>query len=246
MQELSIDINADIGEGIGNEADLMPLLSSCNIACGGHAGTIESMSMCVELAKQHRVKIGAHPSFPDTKNFGRQIVNLSYAALYQSVKNQIKTLMNIAREYHTGLHHVKPHGALYNLAAKDKDTAQVIVEVMKSIHLPLKLYVPYGSVISETAIKEDIPIIYEVFADRNYNEDLSLVSRVKENALIEDVVNMTNHINNIILYKKVKTVSGVEVAIKGETICVHGDNPSALKLIKKLRQNLMNFGVKIQ
>jgi UPF0271 protein len=246
MTNISIDINADIGEGIGNEADLMPLLSSCNIACGGHAGDLETMNWCVELAKQHRVKIGAHPSFPDKENFGRQVVDMSCTALYQTIKNQIKALMNVVREQHAALHHVKPHGALYNLAVTDKKTAEVIVEVMKSIHLPLKLYVPYGSVISELAIKENIPITYEVFADRNYNDDLSLVSRAKENALIKDVDVMTRHIQNMILHKKVKTINGVEAPLEAETICVHGDNPEALILVEKLRQNLIDFGVKIQ
>ena len=180
MQKISLDINADIGEGIDNEAELIPLLSSCNIACGGHAGNIEIMNKCVELAKKYRVKIGAHPSFPDKDNFGRQVVDMSCPALYQSIKNQIKALMRVVREQHAALHHVKPHGALYNLAAKDKTTAEVIVEVMKSIHLPLKLYVPYGSVIANIATKAKIPITFEVFADRNYNSDLSLVSRTKK------------------------------------------------------------------
>lgn len=246
MQLFSIDINADIGEGIGNEAELMPLLSSCNIACGGHAGNIDTMTMCVELAKQHRVKIGGHPSFPDKENFGREVVDMSCAALYQTIKNQIRALMNVVRGQHAALHHVKPHGALYNLAAKDKTTAEVIVEVMKSIHLPLKLYVPFGSVIADVASKAKIPITFEVFADRNYNDDLSLVSRSEKNAVIKDVDEMTHHIQNMILHKKVKTISGVEVSIKAETICVHGDNPEALKLIKKLRQNLTDSGLKIQ
>ena len=246
MKSISIDINADLGEGIGNETNLMPLLSSCNIACGGHAGNNDSMELCVKLAKHHRVKIGAHPSFPDKENFGRQIVNIPCAALYQTIKNQIKSLMRVVREQHAALHHVKPHGALYNLAAKDKKTAEVIVEVMKSIHLPLKLYVPYGSVISEIAKNEGVPITFEAFADRNYNEDLSLVSRSNKNAIILDVGKMTNHVQNMILNKKVKTINGVEVPIEVETICVHGDHPKALKLIKNLRQNLMASGIKIQ
>ncbi|WP_347925723.1 5-oxoprolinase subunit PxpA [Pontimicrobium sp. SW4] len=246
MHNISIDINADIGEGIGNEADLMPLLSSCNVACGGHAGDIETMRECVELAKQYRVKIGAHPSFPDKENFGRQAVDMPCAALYQSIKNQIKSLMDVVRNKHAALHHVKPHGALYNLAAKDKTIAEVIVEVMKSIHLPLKLYVPYGSVISEVAIKEGIPITYEVFADRNYNDDLSLVSRANHNAMILDIDEMTHHVQNMVLHKKVISVNGVEVFIESETICIHGDNPEALKLVKKLRQNLIDSGVEIQ
>ncbi|PTM09505.1 MAG: lactam utilization protein LamB [Bacteroidetes bacterium] len=246
MNKSSIDINADIGEGIGNEAELMPLLSSCNIACGGHAGNKDTMRMCINLAVQHNVKIGAHPSFPDIENFGRNEINMSCAALYQSVKNQIKDLMNVIKEEHAALHHVKPHGALYNLAARDKKTAEVIVEVMKSIHLPLKLYVPYGSVIAEVAITEGIPITYEVFADRNYNDNLSLVSRLKDNAVILDVDEMTSHIKSMILRNKVKSINGVEVSIKAETICVHGDNPEALKLIQNLRQNLTNSGVEIQ
>lgn len=246
MQLFSIDINADIGEGIGNEAELMPLLSSCNIACGGHAGNIEIMNKCVALAKKYRVKIGAHPSFPDKDNFGRQVVDMSCPALYQSIKNQIKALMRVVREQHAALHHVKPHGALYNLAAKDKTTAEVIIEVMKSIHLPLKLYVPYGSVIADVATKAKIPITFEVFADRNYNSDLSLVSRTKKNAIIKEVHTMTAHINSMIFHKKVKTIDGGEVPIIAETICVHGDNPEAIKLIKKLRQNLTAFGVIIQ
>ena len=246
MKGISIDINADIGEGIGNESELMPLLSSCNIACGGHAGNIEIMKMCIDLAKQHSVKIGAHPSFPDKENFGRKIVDMSCSALYQTIKNQIKSLMNIARDQHTTLHHIKPHGALYNLAAKDETTAEVVVEVMKSIHLPLKLYVTYGSVISEIAIKEGIPITYEVFADRNYNDDLSLVSRTKETAIMTDVTKMTLHVENMINNKIVKSVNGVGVPIKAETICVHGDNPEAIELVKKLRKNLMNSGTKIQ
>lgn len=246
MQKLSIDINADIGEGIDNESELMPLLSSCSIACGGHAGDNETMNMCVELAKQHRVKIGAHPSFPDKDNFGRKVVDMSCSALYQSIKNQIKELMVVVREQHAALHHVKPHGALYNLAAKDKKTAEVIVEVMKSVHLPLKLYVPYKSVISELAIAERIPVTYEAFADRNYNEDLSLVSRSDPRAIITDADKMIDHVKNMILHQNVKTINGVNVALKVETICVHGDNPRAVKLVKKLHENLLNFNIKIQ
>jgi len=246
MQPLSIDINADIGEGIGNESELVPLLSSCNIACGGHAGDKESMEMCIKLAKQYGVKIGAHPSFPDTLNFGRKVVEMSYVALYQTVKNQIKDLMKIASNHQVALHHIKPHGALYNLAAKDKTTAEVIIEVMKSIHLPLKLYVPYGSVISEIAITEGIPITYEVFADRNYNDDFSLVSRSETNAIISDADEMINHVQNMILHQSVKTINGVEVLLKAETICVHGDNPEAINLVKKLHQNLQDSNIKIQ
>jgi len=246
MHQFSIDINADVGEGIGNEAALLPLISSCNIACGGHAGNLDTMRAVVELAKEHRVKIGAHPSFPDRENFGRTVVEMSCAALYTSIKGQIKSLMGVVRESHAALHHVKPHGALYNLAAVDKDTAKVIIEVMKSIALPLELYVPYGSVIADLAVAEKIPVMYEAFADRNYNEDLTLVSRKKDNAIISDPEAVYRQVHQIVKREKVQCISGVEVSIKASTFCIHGDNPKALDLAKNLREKLTDSGIKIQ
>jgi 5-oxoprolinase (ATP-hydrolysing) subunit A len=242
----TIDINVDVGEGVNNEPQLMPYISSCNIACGGHAGDIETMRTIVKLAKLHRVKIGAHPSFPDKENFGRSVLEMSCAALYTSIKGQIKSLMNVVRTEHAAMHHVKPHGALYNRAAVDEDTAKVIIEVMKSIALPLELYVPYGSVIAELAIKENIPIIYEAFADRNYNEDLTLVSRTEKHAIISNAAEMFNHIIKMIRLQKVTTLGGVEVEIKATTFCIHGDNPKAVHLIIDLKENLEQVFIKIQ
>lgn len=246
MDVFTIDINADVGEGIGNENELLPIISSCNIACGGHAGDEQSMRHAVQLAIKHNTKIGAHPSFPDVENFGREIIEMSCASLYQSIRKQVEALKRIVREEQGLLHHVKPHGALYNLAAKDESTAEVIVEVMKRFHQPLKLYVPYGSVIARVAQKEDVEITYEAFADRNYNENLSLVSRKKSDALITNPDDMFEHIHNMIVHKKVKTVSGVEVAIKAETFCVHGDTPNALDLVRNLIQKLNATGIRIQ
>ena len=154
----SIDINADVGEGIGNDADIMPYLSSCNIACGGHAGDKQSMQETVQLALQNGLKIGAHPSFPDPKNFGRFNMEISCADLYTSLKIQIRRFLTILREKHATLHHIKPHGALYNLAAKDEKTASVIIEVVKSIAMPVKLYAPFNSVIGQLAISEGLSV----------------------------------------------------------------------------------------
>ncbi len=246
MNNFSIDINVDVGEGVGNEARLMPHMSSCNIACGGHAGTAETMRAIVKLAKQHRVKIGAHPSFPDRENFGRVKMDLSCTALFASLKHQIEDLLHILKDEHVSLHHVKPHGALYNLAAIDEKTALIIIEVMKSFVEPIKLYVPYQSVIANLAIENNIPIVYEAFADRNYNVDLSLVSRTKKEALIQDTDVMFNHVYGIILNQKVTTVTGESVSIKAETFCIHGDNFSAVALLKKLRINLEKQGVEIR
>ena len=243
---LSIDINADIGEGINNESKLVPLLSSCNIACGGHAGDAESMRSVIQMAKQYKVKIGAHPSFPDKENFGRKVMDMPCAALFSCVKGQIKELMQVLKAEHGQLHHVKPHGALYNLAAKDRRTAEVVIEVMKSIPLPLKLYVPYGSVIADMAYAENIPITFEAFADRNYNEDLSLVSRSDANAIISEPKEMFDHVYRMITQQKVRSISGVDVPIKAQTFCIHGDNPKAIKLVKYLRKKLSKRGIQIQ
>ncbi|MBT8279903.1 MAG: 5-oxoprolinase subunit PxpA [Bacteroidia bacterium] len=243
MQTHSIDINADVGEGLQNEHELLPLVSSCNIACGGHAGNETIMREVIQIAKSNNVKIGAHPSYPDRENFGRKVVEMSCAALYSTVKSQIQTMMAIMREEHLQLHHVKCHGALYNSSAKDNRTAEVVLEVMKSIKQPLKLYVPFGSVIAEKAISERIPITYEAFADRNYNEDLSLVSRDLPLAMIQDVDELIEHAYRMIVHKKVKTINGVEVPIKAQTICIHGDNPKAINMLKSLTQFLTKKGI---
>ena len=241
----TIDINVDVGEGLNNEDQLMPYISSCNIACGGHAGDIETMRTVVKLAKQFNVKVGAHPSFPDRAHFGRQAMEISSAGLFKSIRTQINSLIKILREEHVALHHVKPHGALYNLAAKDKAIAIVVIEAMKSIALPIKLYVPYKSVIAELAISENIPIVYEAFADRNYNDDLSLVSRNKKNAIILNATEIFNHVLKMIRQQKVNTINGVEVEMKAHTYCVHGDNPKAVFLIKELKEKLEQIHIHI-
>ncbi|WP_298553299.1 5-oxoprolinase subunit PxpA [uncultured Algibacter sp.] len=246
MESLIIDINVDTGEGIGNESQIMPYVSACNIACGGHAGDGETMRNAVKLAKQYGVKIGAHPSFPDKENFGRTRMDISCVALYTSIKNQIKDLVTILNEEHAALHHIKPHGALYNLAAVDEKVANVIVEAVKALAIPVKLYVPFNSVIANVAIKNNIQIIYEAFADRNYNDDLTLVSRNESNALISNSDLMFEHINNIILNKKVKTISGNFVPLKAETFCIHGDQPDGVNIVSNLVGRLKNKGIKIR
>ncbi|MBC2845353.1 5-oxoprolinase subunit PxpA [Winogradskyella flava] len=246
MNSYLVDINADVGEGLNNESDLMAYLSSCNIACGGHAGDLQTMAHVVRLAKMHKVKIGAHPSFPDKENFGRVVVDMPAADLYASLKQQIRALQNILRAENVQLHHIKPHGALYNLAAKDEKTAKVIIEVVKSIALPTNLYVPYGSVIERLAREEEIRITYEAFADRNYNDDLSLVSRKNNNAILNDKHQVLGHVLNMVKGQNVKTVTGVEVSIKASTFCVHGDTKNALEILRYLSQELPKNNINIQ
>ena len=245
MDVYKIDINVDLGEGVGNESQIMPYISSCNIACGGHAGDVETMRTVVKLAKQYDVKIGAHPSFPDIENFGRVPMEISSAALYKSIKTQIRNLLIILKEEHVRLYHIKPHGALYNLAAIDEKIASIIIEAIKSIALPIKLYVPYKSVIADLAIQNNISIKYEAFADRNYCEDLTLVSRSHDNALIKDSSELCKHVYKMITTQKVKTISGIEIPIKADTFCIHGDNIDAVSLVKNLRLKLEEKGIKI-
>lgn len=246
MHLYSVDINADVGEGIGNESKLLPYLSSCNIACGGHAGNKDTMRKVIRLAKTHKVKIGAHPSFPDKENFGRVKMDISCAALYTSLKHQLSDLLEVLYTENATLHHVKPHGALYNMAAVNKRVAQVVVELIKSMQYPVQLYVPYKSVIATLALENGISIAYEVFADRNYNDDLSLVSRKAPNALITDAEKMKEHVLKMVTNKKVITVTGIEQSIFVNTICVHGDNENAIKLVKKLHKFLVKNHIKIQ
>ena len=246
MDFKTIDINVDMGEGLDNESDLMPYIASCNIACGGHAGSQESMYKVVSLALEHRVKIGAHPSFPDKENFGREPMNMSYSALFFALKHQLDDFMKVLDETRASLHHIKPHGALYNMAAVDENIAAVIIELIKSIAVPVKLYVPYKSVIANLAITHNIPITYEAFADRNYHDDLTLVSRKESRAIIADTDTILDHLLSMVLNHQVKTVTGNLIPIKAETFCIHGDHPNVEYLLPELNKKLIGLGYKIR
>ncbi|SDS49399.1 UPF0271 protein [Formosa sp. Hel1_31_208] len=242
---IKIDINCDLGEGIGNEAALMPLLSSCNIACGGHAGDISTMKAVVELAQDYGVKIGAHPSFPDRVHFGRQVVKMSSKALSESLFGQINSLKLILDRKQLPLNHIKPHGALYNLAVIDKNMALIVIEVVKRFGDDVVLYAPYQSIIAELAISKGLKVKFEAFADRNYNEDLTLVSRHQERALIHDSEAMFQHVYQMILNGKVRTLNGVELTLKAETFCVHGDHEKVVRNLKDVIAKLKQHNIEI-
>ena len=242
MKNLKIDINADVGEGIGNEDQLFPLISSCNIACGGHSGDLETMLSIVRLAKKNNLKIGAHPSFPDKKNFGRKIMNISKDILIKSLKNQIQSLRSILIQENVELNHIKAHGALYNFASNDKETARIIIDLTKEINT--KLYAPYSSLISKMAREEGVKICNELFIDRNYNSNLTLVSRDNPNALIENSNEMFKHVYNII-NNKIISVDKKAISVEFDTLCIHGDNPNAIELLEELHLKLNNIEIKI-
>ena len=229
-----VKINSDLGEGTGIEKDIMPYLTSCSIACGGHTGDKSTMKNTILIAKKHGVKVGAHPSYPDKENFGRKKISISKSDLISSLKNQINELNEICNAHSIALDHIKLHGALYNFSVVDVDTASTVVELIKNNYPDKILYVPYGSLISEVALENNIKINYEVFLDRNYNDDLSLVSRNENNSMILDYKKMLNRLKNVIIDSRIQTLNGNYKKIIGDTFCVHGDSPKISDIIKSL------------
>ena len=163
-----IDINCDLGEGFNNEHIIMPLISSCNISCGAHAGSLEIMDKVIQLARKHKVKIGAHPSFPDRDNFGRNVLDISNSDLQKSLEDQLTIFKDRALLQNATIHHVKPHGALYNLIAINSEKASVVIAAIQHVFEAVKLYVPYQSRIEEIAIQSGLEIVYEAFAENNF------------------------------------------------------------------------------
>ncbi|MDH3699133.1 MAG: 5-oxoprolinase subunit PxpA [Flavobacteriaceae bacterium] len=233
-QKLRIDLNCDVGEGVGNETQLLPMISSCNIACGGHAGNESSIRTILRLAKTHKVKAGAHPSYPDRVNFGRISMKISGDALKLSIQEQLERFFTIAEEEGVSVFHIKPHGALYNDIARDESLAEVFLTASVDYLTERVLFAPFGSVIAQRAREAGITVWYEAFADRNYNKDLSLVSRKKEQALITDPEGMKEHVLRIVKEGLVETIAGDRLPIKAQTFCVHGDTPNAVSLLKQL------------
>lgn len=240
-----IDINCDLGEGIGNEADLMPFISSCNIACGGHAGDEETIKNVIALAKENNVKIGAHPSFPDRENFGREEMKIGEKELKNSLYDQISLVQNECKKQGVKMHHIKPHGALYNLCNVDEKYGKIVLDILLEFHPNIPLYAPYKSVISELA-KNKISVHFEGFADRNYEADHTLVSRKKETALLKKKEEVLDHVLSMILHDEIRSVSGKIIHTKTDTICVHGDTPAAVEMVKFLYKKLPHHGVQIK
>ncbi len=238
ISKVFIDINCDVGEGIGNESDLFPHISSCNVACGGHAGDINTMSEVVQLANKFKIKVGAHPSYPDRDNFGRKSMKIEKNRLKASIRKQIEELEAILNSSNMELHHIKAHGALYNDIAVDLDLSAIYLESILAYKDHVLLYLPYGSVIEEEARKQGYKISLEAFGDRNYNEDLSLVSRDSSNAMIEEPKKVLDHIISMIVNNEVYTLNGVKMSISADTYCIHGDTATALQILMYLSDEL--------
>lgn len=238
MKPITIDINCDVGEGVGNEAFIFPYISSCNIACGGHAGDQNSMLQIVKLAKIHKLRIGAHPSYPDKLNFGRESMKLDAGDLIKSIQAQIASLVSVLKEQQVSMHHIKPHGALYNDIAVNKERARLFLLSVETYKKEVVLYVPNKTIIAEEAIKQGFRICYEAFGDRNYTEKLKLVSRNLPNALITDPKLVLNHMLEMIEHQRVTTIAGSKIPILADTYCIHGDTPTAYQILMYLSVEL--------
>lgn len=240
-----IHINCDLGEGGEFDAELMPLISACNIACGGHAGNLETMQHTVDLAMENEVEVGAHPSYPDKENFGRISLKMEPKKLKRSLVAQILSLKQITEAEGAELVHVKPHGALYHDAQKNENIAAVILEAMQEFDDPLLLYAPEGSVISQMA-EGKLKVVNEAFADRNYNPDRSLVSRLNSKALITEKEAVFEHLFRMFREHEIACVNHEKIETKATTFCLHSDTPNSVEILKYLHQKFLERGIKIK
>jgi len=229
-----VDINCDMGEGIGNDEFIMPFITSANIACGYHAGDSETIWQTIELALKNKVAIGAHPSFLDKNNFGRSEMNVSMGELYELVTQQLIIFNEVADSVDQKIVHVKPHGALYNMSAKDAMMANVIAKAVKDFDSSLILFGLSGSHSISEAKTIGLKTASEVFADRTYQDDGSLTPRSHHGAMIDDTDKAVAQVLQMIKEGMVTTLSGKKIPIIAETICIHGDGKQAVEFAKAI------------
>lgn len=241
---LRVDLNADLGEqSNGNDEALLALVSSANIACGWHAGSALMMQQCVTWAVAHDVAIGAHPSFPDRDHFGRTEMQLPLQEIYSGVQYQIGALAAIASAQGARLVHVKPHGALYNMAARDGCLADTIVAAIRDVDPSLALFGLAGSELIAAAHRAGLTAVEEVFADRGYNPDGSLVTRGALGDLIDDEDQALAQTMHMVRDGKVRAIDGSWVSVTADTVCLHGDSAHALAFAKRIRTHLEQQGI---
>ncbi|MEY2548026.1 MAG: 5-oxoprolinase (ATP-hydrolyzing) subunit [Verrucomicrobiota bacterium] len=233
-----IDLNSDLGEGAGHDNEILDLVSSANIACGFHAGDASSMFATIQAALERGVSLGAHPSFADRENFGRTETTLPPAEVYAIVAYQIGAFHALARAAGGRMNHVKAHGALYNMAARDRALADVIANAVLALDPKLILFAPAGSQLDFAATELGLTTASEIFADRNYLPDGSLVPRSDPKAFVHDPIEAADRIIGILSEGKVRAVDGTDVPMSAATVCVHGDNPEAVEFVRKLRERL--------
>jgi UPF0271 protein len=246
----SIDLNADVGEGMASDAELMALVSSVNIACGAHAGDEATMRAAISLAQRNGVSIGAHPGFADRENFGRKELSIQPAAAAGLVIGQARLLSDIAANLGATVSHVKLHGALYNMAARDPVLANTIVDALAAESSergqPWTLVALAGSVLLSVARERGLRVVGEAFADRTYRRDGMLTPRSEQGSLIEDAAAAARQAVHIARERTVTSRDGAEVPIDAETLCLHGDGPSAVAFAHRVRGGLQAAGIAVR
>jgi len=243
---LDVDLNADLGEGSGHDDELFKLITSANIATGFHVGDAGTMRAAVSAAQTHGVSIGAHPSLFDRQNFGRKEIEVTPEEVFDAVVYQLGVFQAIAERAGARANHVKPHGALYNMAARDQALSDAVARAIKAVDPTLILFAPDRSALARAGESRGLQIVCEVFADRNYLADGTLVPRSRADALLHDPEEASARLVRLLREGKVRSVDGVDVDLRAETICVHGDTEGAVQFARALRARLEKEGVQVR
>ena len=241
---MEININCDLGEkskfhSIKNDPALLAIVNSANIACGYHAGDKETMEMVIDISKKNNVSIGAHPSFNDPENFGRKRINLSESEIKKLIIDQYEILQSLASKHNENVTHIKPHGALNNMACENFELSTILANAIFEINKDIIYLVPTGSKMEKAAKKLDMKIACEIFADRNYEDDGNLVSRLKPNALITDPEVAKKHVLSMVENQSINCLSGKQIPCEIDSVCIHGDNESSLNTAKSIKKDLL-------
>ena len=245
---MEININCDLGEkskfhSTENDPDLLSIVNSANIACGYHAGDEETMDTTIKISKSNGVSIGAHPSFNDPENFGRKRINLTSSEVNKLIIDQYEILQKVAQKHDEKVTHIKPHGALNNMACEDFELANTIAKAINDIDKNIIFLVPTGSKMETAAKKLNIKIACEIFADRSYEDDGNLVSRSKDHALITNPEIAKKHVLSMVKNQAINCYSGKQIPCEIDSVCIHGDNQSSLATAKSIRENLISNGL---
>ena len=248
---MEININCDLGEkskhhSNHNDPKLLDIVNSANVACGYHAGDDQSMNQVVKISKKNQVSIGAHPSFNDPENFGRKRMDLPPSEIRKLIIDQYAILPNIASNHGENVTHIKPHGALNNMACEDIELATIVATAVYEIDKNLIYLVPTGSKMELAAKKLNMNIACEIFADRNYEDDGNLVSRSKSHALITDPEEAKKHVLSMVKNQAINCHSGKQIPCEIDSVCIHGDNESSLATAKSIKENLIENGLNLK
>lgn len=247
---MKVDLNCDLGEAFGNysfggDEQIIPLITSANVACGFHAGDQHVMNQTIKRAKEHNIGIGAHPGLPDLQGFGRRNMDLSPDEIYDTVIYQLGALSGFCKIHNVKINHVKPHGALYQMGARDKDIAHAIAQAVYDFDESLYYVGLSNTLLISEAQKIGLKTASEVFADRRYEDDGQLVSRKADDALITDTKEAIAQVVKMVKSKSVITKNNREIDIEADTICVHGDGAHALEFVSEIKERLSKEGVSI-